>query len=102
MKCLLRSKEVEVYNQREGLIKIIKEFDPHIIILDYNLNEDTALEVLQDIQRFSKKCIPIIFTGQQLSESDKTNLYHLGAMNIILKPTQISTIESIIENYNPE
>jgi DNA-binding response OmpR family regulator len=99
LKCLLRTKNVRIYNQKEGLFEIIKDFDPHVIVLDYHLQDGTAIDILKEVYQFLKKCIPVVFTGMKLSESEKTQLYNNGAMNIISKPCQISTIESIIENY---
>ena len=99
MKTLLRTKIIEIHPQIEGLKTIVSGFDPHVILLDFKLDDGDATEALQTIQPFVKKSIPIIFTAYQIPSTLQTQLYFLGAMNILMKPSSISTIESIIENY---
>jgi len=99
LKTLLRTKIVEIHPRIEGLKTIVSTFDPHVILLDFMLEDGNAIEALTSIQPFIKKSIPIVFTAYQIPSSLQTQLYFLGVMNILMKPSSISTIESIIENY---
>lgn len=99
LKILLRSKSVQSHFEVNGLRNIVIDFDPHVIILDYILRDGDALDALAGIHSLVKRSIPIIFTGHKIPEPIQTQLYMLGVMNIITKPSNISTIESVIENY---
>jgi DNA-binding NtrC family response regulator len=99
LKTVLMTKSIETHENFNGLVKKIKTFDPHVIILDYLLEDGSALDILEEIQPYTKKCIPVIFTANKIPEPIQTQLYIYGVMNIIYKPCNISTIEAIVENY---
>lgn len=99
LRILLRSKQVEVKPTIAGIRDKIIKFDPHVVILDYKLSDGDALDALNCFHSLVKRNVPFIFTSHKIPDPIQTQLYMMGAMNIIMKPSNISTIESVIENY---
>jgi DNA-binding NtrC family response regulator len=96
---LLRTKNVVCHEKVSGSVDIIRKMDPHVILLDYSLEDGTAFDILNSYNFRTKRNIPLIYSGFPIPEPVKSQLYMLGVMNVIIKPSTISTIESIIENY---
>jgi DNA-binding NtrC family response regulator len=96
---LMMTKKVVCHTTVSGVIERVKSEDPHIILLDYNLKDGDAFDVLEQIQPFVKRSIPIIFTGMHLPQALQTQLYLQGVMNIIYKPCTLSTLDAIVDNY---
>jgi DNA-binding NtrC family response regulator len=99
LRILLRSKRVEVKDTLQGLKDKILSFDPHVVILDYKLTDGDAMDALASFHSLVKRNIPIVFTAHKIPDPIQTQLYMMGVMNILIKPSSISTIESVIENY---
>lgn len=99
LKILLRTMKLDVHSVIFGLREKIQTFDPHVVLLDYDLPGGTAVEALEQFVHTTKRNIPIIYTGYKIPPQIQTKLYLMGVMNIVNKPSNISTLESIIENY---
>jgi len=67
----------------EGLEKI-KNFHPHLIILDLGLPDQNGLEILKDIRAWSK--VPVIVLTVNDDEKVKVKLLDSGADDYLTKP----------------
>lgn len=100
LQTVLMTKKVFCHPEIKGLSDLFDSFDPHVVVLDYELKDGDAFKALRCFPNISsKRNIPIIYTAHKLPQPVQTQLHLLGVMNIIFKPTTISTLESIIENY---
>ncbi len=66
-----------------------------LILLDYNLDDMTGIEVAQGLRNNeSTKHIPIIFvTAMCKDERKKLNIFEIGTVDFIFKPFEIEEIQ---------
>lgn len=84
----------------EALEKTATKDLPCLIILDYNIPEINGAEILEHIRK-DKRYDPIVKIVWSTSNSDrfKTNCLDAGAKEYILKPSSLSGIQSLAENF---
>lgn len=87
----------------EKISEIVKENNPHLILLDINLPKDDGFKVCTKIRSFSK--VPIIFITSRNTNIDELMAITLGGDDFITKPynTQIllARINSLIKRAYP-
>jgi len=83
----------------DSIPKIVKENNPHLILLDINLPKDDGFKICTEVRSFSK--IPIIFITSRNTNIDELMAITLGGDDFITKPynTQIllARINSLIK-----
>lgn len=70
--------------------KTVKEYDPHLILLDINLPEQDGYKLCTQIRSFST--VPIIFVTSRNSDIDELNGIMIGGDDFISKPYNISIL----------
>lgn len=86
LKLILKSQNylvAESIDGKSGLNKI-KEFHPHIVILDLGLPDMTGLEVLRDIRKWTQVCVVVLTATDD--EDMKVKLLDAGADDYLTKP----------------
>lgn len=87
----------------DNIPKIVKENNPHLILLDINLPKDDGFKICTEVRSFSK--IPIIFITSRNTNIDELMAITLGGDDFITKPynTQIllARINSLIKRSYP-
>lgn len=87
----------------DSIPKIVKENNPHLILLDINLPKDDGFKICTEVRSFSK--IPIIFITSRNTNIDELMAITLGGDDFITKPynTQIllARINSLIKRSYP-
>lgn len=87
----------------DNIPKIVKENNPHLILLDINLPKDDGFKICTEVRSFSK--VPIIFITSRNTNIDELMAITLGGDDFITKPynTQIllARINSLIKRSYP-
>ncbi|MEO9967833.1 MAG: PAS domain S-box protein [Reichenbachiella sp.] len=71
-------------DSRKGFVKELKEFDPHIIIADYNLPDYSGMQALKWASE-KRPDIPFIFVTGSLGEENAVETLKQGASDFVLK-----------------
>lgn len=71
-------------------IEQIKDFTPHLVILDIKLPENNGFEICSQIRTFSD--IPIVFVTSSNTDMDELNSIMLGGDAFITKPYNIAIL----------
>ncbi len=66
-------------------LKLVKEFDPEIVFLDYMMPDLTGLEVLRGIKAYSEDVYVVMVTGRG-SEEVAASVMKSGATDYVIKP----------------
>ncbi|WP_338557620.1 response regulator transcription factor [Paraclostridium sordellii] len=87
----------DTYIVRDGIngIKITKEKNPDLIILDIMLPYKSGDEVLREIRKFSNA--PVIIVSAKESIQMKVDLLKIGADDYVVKPFDLSELLARIE-----
>ena len=83
------------YDGQSGLDSI-RENEPDLVMLDYNLPQMTGLDVLQQMAQESLKTPVVLMTGYG-SELSAIEAFRLGAKDYIIKPF---TVDEIVETID--
>ena len=83
------------YDGQSGL-ESIRENEPDLVMLDFNLPQMTGLDVLQQMAQESIKTPVVLMTGYG-SELSAIEAFRLGAKDYIIKPF---TVEEIVETID--
>ncbi|WP_165698543.1 diguanylate cyclase domain-containing protein [Bremerella volcania] len=78
--------EVHILESVEDIHRSIEEVQPALILLDYHLRDDSALEVCRAIRReFADRQIQLLVMGEELNESQRLEMFAVGADNVLDK-----------------
>ncbi|MFN3150561.1 diguanylate cyclase domain-containing protein [Bremerella sp.] len=78
--------EVYILESVDGIREKIEEIQPALILLDFHLRDDSALEVCRAIRReFADRQIQLLVMGHELNESQRLEMFAAGADNVIDK-----------------
>jgi CheY-like chemotaxis protein len=88
---------VRFLSQSEGLFQVLKEAEPALIIMDFNLHAETGIEILKKI-RFHEafRHIPIVLIGDSGNASFIAECYRQGANSYAIKPTTMEATKNKI------
>lgn len=85
---------------KDDLIRVIKSFSPHIILLDLLMPRIGGIEVCQMLNADEQtQGIPIIVVSALGSDADIKKAYSLGVEDYITKPYEISELVEKINKY---
>lgn len=88
--------EVIVANDGEDAQKKIKEYNPNLVILDYQMPKINGIKLLSIIKEEDSK-LPVIMVSGQISTNAAIEAMKLGAYDYIVPPFDIPRIIDIIE-----
>ena len=86
---------MHAYDGQSGM-EMIRDKEPDLVMLDFNLPQMTGLDVLQQMAQESLKTPIILMTGYG-SEQSAIEAFRLGAKDYIIKPF---TVDEIIETID--
>ncbi len=86
---------MHAYDGQTGL-ESIRENEPDLVMLDYNLPQMTGLDVLQQMAQESLRTPVVLMTGYG-SELSAIEAFRLGAKDYIIKPF---TVDEIVETID--
>ncbi|OUR96842.1 hypothetical protein A9Q84_10925 [Halobacteriovorax marinus] len=66
--------------------KLLKSFNPNLVLLDYYLEEHTGVEILQELRQKHNYKKDVIFLTAASKEEELQKIYNSGAIGVILKP----------------
>jgi CheY-like chemotaxis protein/cytidylate kinase len=80
----------------ESALKLVKEQDPEVMIIDLKLPGISGLEVLEKVKQIRPEIEVIILTGQG-SPADEEQCRRLGAFGYLQKPVDIGELSELIK-----
>ncbi|MCA9916932.1 MAG: GAF domain-containing protein [Anaerolineales bacterium] len=86
---------MHAYDGKSGL-EIVREKEPDLVMLDFNLPQMTGLDVLQQMAQESLKTPVVLMTGYG-SELSAIEAFRLGAKDYLIKPF---TVDEIVETID--
>lgn len=85
---------------KDDLVRVIKSFSPHIILLDLLMPRIGGIEVCQMLNADEQtQGIPIIVVSALNSDADIKKAYSLGVEDYVTKPYEISELLEKINKY---
>ena len=95
--------EVAVIQDFSDVVQKIKAIQPHLILLDINLPEESGFSICAKIRDFSE--LPIIFVTASTTDMDELNSIMLGGDAFITKPYHtailLAKIASLLKRVYP-
>jgi CheY-like chemotaxis protein len=88
---------IEVHSAVKGL-KILKEVNPDIILLDMCMPMMTGIDFLKELQK-RKKTIPVIVVSVLDDQSYIKQAFNYGASDYLVKPVEIDELIRRISQY---
>jgi len=97
LKEFLSLKEYAVQTALDGptALKMVEDFNPHIVLLDIIIPGMGGLEVLKRIRKIDSK-IGIIMTTAVVDEELAKSTIRLGAYDYITKPIDLNHLETVV------
>ncbi|WP_420628453.1 GAF domain-containing protein [Candidatus Leptofilum sp.] len=86
---------MHAYDGKTGL-EIIREKEPDLVMLDFNLPQMTGLDVLQQMAQESLRTPVVLMTGYG-SELSAIEAFRLGAKDYLIKPFTVDEIVGTID-----
>ena len=97
LKSILESKDFKVDTAKDGLegLKMVKNKEYELLILDLNLPKKDGAEVCREIRALGKN-LPILILSVKSELDDKINLFNIGADDYLTKPFSTAELLSRI------
>ncbi len=94
--------ETAVKTTGEGVVELVKETPPDLILLDINLPIKNGIDICREIRYFSE--VPIIMVTARVDEVDKLLGLGLGADDYICKPCSprevVARVKTVLRRIN--
>jgi two-component system response regulator VicR len=90
--------EILVKNNGFDFLDTIKEFKPHLILLDINLPGPNGLKLLSAMKSQSRE-IPVFIITIRSGEEEMLKAFQLGASDYITKPFSLKVLEARIRRW---
>jgi DNA-binding NtrC family response regulator len=87
--------EVRAYHTAAGVAECIREFQPHVAIVDLKLPGKGGLELLQELRALDDDLQVVILTGHG-GIPEAVEAMRLGAYDFLAKPTQLDVLEQTL------
>lgn len=91
----LREYEVETALDGPTALKMVEDFNPHIVLLDIIMPGMGGLDVLKRIRNINPE-IGIIMTTAVVDEEIAKSTIRLGAYDYITKPIDLNHLETVV------
>ena len=98
--------DVRIFNDSKSLLNALRDDQPDVITLDYNLPDSNGSQLLKEVKKLSRRCRVIMISGQDDVET-AINLIKEGAYDYIVKNEDtknriINIVQHIKENLSLE
>jgi DNA-binding response OmpR family regulator len=88
--------DVTITTNATDTISKTKELNPHLIIMDVQLNgELTGIDTARQLRLDGYDC-PIVFTTGNLRENTLKEVADISNCNVLIKPVEFSEIEKLL------
>lgn len=94
-----KCKELILENNAESGLKLAREKQPHLVLLDILLRKVDGYEVCKQLKADPQiQHIPVIFLSALMGTADKVKGFEAGGVDYILKPFDIAEVIARIES----
>jgi DNA-binding response OmpR family regulator len=91
--------ETKLISRTEGILDVVKDWQPDVILLDMAIGEACGLDIARDLHTAGMTYdTPIIFITANLNEDIRYSAFLVGAMDFITKPF---TMGELVARVNP-
>lgn len=91
---------IKFLSNTEDLFPVLRQKEPMLILMDYNLNPETGLDVLKKLKASpSYKHIPVILLGDSTDPHFIAQCYSHGANTYATKPTTLEATKRKIRLF---
>ena len=91
----IKGYEVQTASDGPAALEAVKDFRPHIVLLDMIMPGMGGVDVLKEIKRVAPAVGVIMVTVVTNQEKAKETL-HLGAYDYITKPVDLNYLENVV------
>ena len=101
-KAILEAKGYEIYQAYDGVkgVKIAKESQPDLILMDIQVPEIDGMEAFKILQSDPLTLnIPVIALTSYAMKGDREKFLSLGFMDYIAKPISINEFSKLVDSY---
>ncbi len=95
----LRDMGSAVVHDGESALRLIKQDEPDVMVLDLKMPGQNGIDVLKEVKKSYPGIEIIILTGHG-SEEDKQQCLELGAFDYLHKPLDITKLSEVIKKAN--
>ncbi|GAX35217.1 two component transcriptional regulator, winged helix family protein [Nodularia sp. NIES-3585] len=92
---LSRKYQIELAADGKTALSLFDQFDPALVILDWNLPDTSGYQLCQEMQ--SRTNVLVMILTSRTSEADKIKILSVGADDFLTKPFSLAEIELRVE-----
>ncbi len=92
---LSRKYQIELAADGKAALSLFDQFDPDLVILDWNLPDTSGYQLCQEMQ--SRTNVLVMILTSRTSEADKIKILSVGADDFLTKPFSLAEIELRVE-----
>jgi len=79
----------------EKALQEVKDFSPHLVLLDLKLGKSDGIDILKQIKKIDRSIVVIIITAYGSADTD-LNEIRFGAYGEIAKPFDLNVLEKVV------
>ncbi|TVP60569.1 MAG: DNA-binding response regulator [Nodularia sp. (in: Bacteria)] len=92
---LSRKYQIELAADGKTALSLFEQFDPALVILDWNLPDTSGYQLCQEMQ--SRTNVLVMILTSRTAEADKIKILSVGADDFLTKPFSLAEIELRVE-----
>jgi two-component system nitrogen regulation response regulator GlnG len=77
-------------------LKLLREHQPHVLLLDVLLPDTTGLELFDRVRKIDER-VPVIFMTASGESDTAIEAMKLGALDYLMKPLDVGRIKTLVE-----
>ena len=91
--------EVASFSSHDAYQLSVKEFLPHLIIVDMMIVGGAGFAVISELHKGSLKKVPILAITAEAMEGEEQDVYQAGGQDVLSKPYEVSDLRKKIKKW---
>ncbi len=92
--------DVHFQTSLSGIVEVLNEWNPQIIILDVEIGEKNGLDIAPELKRLAPE-IPILFVSSHTSADFVVKSMEIGAVGYLKKPFDVKELIAYVSRFIP-